>query len=565
MIKEAIYHKSDSTYAYPLDRQTLVLRIRTKRDDIDSVILYYGNRYDPNEIINIYDVEMTKKYSDELFDYYETIITPDYNRICYYFKLIKGEEEIILSQDRFMKIPPDYRNKYYLFPCICKGDLYKKGDWWKDTILYQIFVDRFYKDGIDKNWYKIPKSKDVFGGTLEGIVKKLDYLTELGINCIYLTPIFESDSNHKYDTVDYYKIDRNFGDEQAFKRFIDECHAKNIKVILDAVFNHTSDNFFAFKDYVKNGSDSKYKDWYCIREDGDYETFADVKKMPKLNTTNPEVIKYFLAVARYWIEEYGIDGWRLDVANEIDHKFWRLFREEVKRVKEDAIIIGEAWDGGESFAEGDQFDSVMNYPFLYIADEYFAKDKISTFEFDGLANGYLAKYKGYIANNLINLLDSHDTSRFLRECGDDIERLKLAVFFQMTYPGLPMIFYGDEAGVTGCNDPDCRRTINFEKMDFELFKYYKKLIEVRKEYELLRSGDYKTVYVDTDIYAYSRYDGNSEIVCLFNKGKKNSDIALKIVGKKAIDIFNDKEYDIDSKGLRVSLKPYGKHIFFIRK
>ncbi|WP_026486029.1 glycoside hydrolase family 13 protein [Caldanaerobius polysaccharolyticus] len=560
MIKEAVFHKSDSTYAYPIDEKSLVIKLRTGREDIDKVILCYGDRYDPDNPVNMYEKEMTVAYRDSLFDYYETIITPPFNRICYFFKLISGDEVKIFCRDRFSERPPADRNRYYMFPYICRGDIYHKYDWWEDSIFYQIFVDRFYKENIDSQWFRKPKSDDIFGGNLKGIIQKLDYLCELGINRIYLTPIFKSDSNHKYDTIDYYKIDENFGDEAIFKKLIDECHKRGIKVILDAVFNHTSDKFFAFKDAMENGDNSRYRDWYFIKNRDEYETFGYVKNMPKLNTANEQVSEYLLGIARYWIENFDIDGWRLDVANEIDHNFWRRFRNEVKRAKKDAFIIGEVWDGGESYLKGDQFDSVMNYPFMFILVDYFAKNAIDTYEFDYLINNLFVRYKKYIRTILLNLIDSHDTCRFLYECGGDIEKMKMAVFFQMTCIGIPMIFYGDEAGLTGANDPDCRRTIDFDRINKDLFEFYKKLIKIRKENRALRAGEYRTVLVHHDVYAYSRYLDDEEIINVFNKGERAKKISLKINGGKVLDLYNNEEYAVSNGVLDIEIQPGGKYI-----
>lgn len=563
MIKEGIFHKSDSTYAYPIGENTLLIKLRTKKDDIGKVILHYGNRYDENQEVHFYEAAMYKKFSDEIFDYYEVEITTEFKTICYYFEIISGDERIFLVQDRLTEELPDARNRYYMFPYICKGDLYNKCEWWEDIVIYQIFVDRFNKENIDESWNRIPGPNDIFGGNLKGIIDKLDYLTGLGINCIYLTPIFSAPSNHKYNTRDYYNIDDDFGDNDIFMRLVEECHKRNIKVILDAVFNHSGIEFFAFKDYIKNRSKSIYKDWYYLNKNGEYETFGNVAQMPKLNTTNPVVADYLLDISRHWIRKYDIDGWRLDVANEIDHKFWRRFREAVKEEKRDAIIIGEAWDGGESYLEGDQFDSVMNYLFMYAAIDYFAKGKISTEAFDNSINNLFARYKKYTRNILSNLIDSHDTSRFLYECKNDIEKFKMAVFFQMTCIGVPMIFYGDEAGISGGNDPDCRRAMDFNSINIELMEYYKKLIHIRKDRDALKYGEYKTLHTGKGVYAYSRYTESENIVCIFNNSPEREEAELEISGERALDLFNGTEYSIVDGKLNLKLEPYSKLIIDI--
>lgn len=560
MHKEAIFHKSDSTYAYPIDDNTLVVKLRTKRDDINRVILCYGDRYDPSLEMNFFEKEMKITYRDEIFDYYEAEITPHFNRICYYFKLIDGKGTQILALDRYYDNPVLERNRNYMFSYICKGDLYESHSWWQDSIFYLIFVDRFNKEHIDEKWFKKPAHDDVFGGNIKGIIDRLDYISDLGINCIYLTPIFQSDSNHKYDVIDYYEIDKSFGDKTTFKRLVDECHKYGIRVILDAVFNHTSQKFFAFQDVMEKGRNSIYRDWYFFRDDDSFETFGNVKSMPKINTTNPSVKDYFFNVAEYWIKDFGIDGWRLDVANEIDHKFWREFRERIKKIKGDALIVGEVWDGAESYLEGDQFDSSMNYPFMYILIDYFAKNIIDTHKFSHLINNLFARYKKFTRTILLNLLDSHDTSRFLYECNDDLEKFKMAVFFQMTCIGIPMILYGDEIGLSGGHEPDSRMAMDFNKAGSDLHSFYKRMIRIRKENEALRRGEFKTILVENDVYAYSRYTKDKELIIVFNNGDKEVEIFIPSDCKSAYDLFNENICTIADGKIHLKTIPKGKYI-----
>lgn len=560
MKKEAIQHFSDSTYAYALNQSTLKLKLRTAKNDLQKAVLHFGYRYQPTKDVTMSALTMSVTYSDELFDYYEAVITPGYTKVCYYFELVDGNEQVFYAQERFSHQPPDSRNEYFLFPYINKGDLYSCDNWLQDAIVYQIFVDRFNKENIDENWYKEPWHYDIFGGNLQGIIQKLDYLSDLGINCIYLTPIFESNSNHKYDTLDYYKIAKDFGNEQDFKELVDACHARNIRVILDAVYNHSSDKFFAFQDYLKNGQNSKYKDWYVIDEQGQYESFAGVKNMPKLNTTNPEVVNYLLDISRHWIKHYNIDAWRLDVANEIDHDFWRKFRAAVKGEKKEAAIIGEVWDGGESFMQGDQFDSTMNYPFMQMALDYFAKKEISVERFDSLINNLFVRYKTPMRQQLMNLLDSHDTSRFLFECAENVEALKMAVFFMLTCIGIPMVFYGDEVGLSADNDPYCRMGMRFGDFDQDLHIFYKKMIQIRKEYIALRRGEFQTMYAAHDVYAYCRYTDQEKVFAIFNNSSEKHEITLTIQAKQVRDILTEQVYEVNNDRLTLNTEPLKKYI-----
>ncbi|MDF2988004.1 MAG: alpha-glycosidase [Eubacterium sp.] len=560
MIKEAIYHKSDSSYCFAVDENSLVIKLRAKKNDLDEVILCYGDRYQPVPIITVYEEKMSFSFSDDLFEYFEIIIKPGFNRICYYFKIIEGDTVIYLSQDIFMEQPPVERNRFYLFACICRGDLYKRDNSWQDMIVYQIFIDRFNKQNIDAKWYEIPKGSEIYGGNLKGIIEKLDYLSELGINCIYLTPIFESDSSHKYDIRDYYKIDSTFGDGSIFRELVGKCHDRGIKVILDAVFNHTSNKFFAFEDIKLNKDNSSYYGWYIFNSSENYETFGSEKKMPKVNTMNKNAKKYFLEVARYWIEHYNIDGWRLDVANEIDHNFWRDFRKAVKDIKEELFIVGELWDGCESYMEGDQFDSIMNYPLREYLIDYMAKEAITTEQFDANVNKLFSKYKLNMRNSLLNLMDTHDTSRFLYECKGDVEKLRLAMFFLMTCIGIPMIYYGDEAGLTGANDPDCRRTIDFSKINADVFNDYKKMIFLRKSLIALRRGSFKTILAREDVYVFKRFSAEQELYIVFNRGRKSCEIELELSGDRIVDHYGNKEYINTKDTFRLMTNPFDKYI-----
>lgn len=563
MLKEAVLHISDSTYAYSIDENSLMIKIRVKKGEMSKVNLYYGDRYEPVKEITMFKKEMHITYADDLHDYYEVSINPSFNKIGYYFELIDTNETIIYAQGRFLKEPPKERNQLFMFSYICRADIYVGYSWWEELVVYQIFVDRFYKDGIDKSWFRLPTQTDIYGGNLKGILDKLNYIEELGVNCIYLTPIFESPTNHKYDTIDYYKIDRSFGDEKILKNLINECHRRGIKIIFDAVFNHTSNQFFAFKDVIEKGKNSKYYNWYFFDDDNNYECFGSSKNMPKLNTACNEAAQYAIDVAKYWIEEFHIDGWRMDVANEIDHKFWRKFREEVKSVKADAFIVGEVWDGAESYLKGDQYDSVMNYPFMYALINYFGKRTLDLMGFDEYINNLFVRYRKPIRNQMLNLIDSHDTSRFIYEAGENVENLKLAVFFQITSIGIPMIYYGDELGTTGGNEPDCRRTIDFENGNKELFNYYKKLIAIRKNSAALMHGEFKTLYVNKDVYAYKRFTSKEEIINIFNNSKVTETIVLEVNGSNAVDLYNDTEYFAEDNKLTLKLKPLGKYILKI--
>jgi cyclomaltodextrinase len=416
--------------------------------------------------------------------------------------------------------------------------------WVKDAIFYQIFPERFANGDLKNNppkvepWGALPKSKSYFGGDLQGIINKLDYIQSLGVNCLYLNPIFWSNSNHKYHAKDYLKIDPAFGDERVFKQLVDECHKRGIRIILDAVWNHSGTDFFAFEDVKKNGKKSKYLKWFNIYSfpvappsKPNYECWWNLGDLPKLMTHNPEVRDYLYSVTEKWMK-FGIDGWRLDVPNEIPHPFWIEWRKLVKRLNPEAYIVGEIWDDASPWLKGDQFDAVMNYRFRKACLEFFVNGKTTPSEFGDSLLTTLRMYPEQTNYALQNLLGSHDTERFLTLCDGDKAKMKLAWLFQMTYLGAPMVYYGDEIGMLGGKDPDCRRTMIWEeaKQDQELLTTMKRLVQMRRSNPVFAAGKFATLKMDLrDVFAFERRDKNSIAVVVLNNGVKDVTVDGKTI------------------------------------
>lgn len=390
--KTAIYHRPQAPFAYSYDKNTLHIRLRTKKENAQKVFLIHGDPYHwKNGQWVQQRTPMLFKTNDNYFDYWEISINPPYRRLRYGFVIINEEEQIFYGEKGFYTNPPTNISNYFCFPFLHEIDTFRPPKWLNHTIWYQIFPERFANGNPDNDpkdtleWSNvIPGANDFFGGDLEGILQKLDYLDQLGVNGIYLTPIFSSPSNHKYDTTDYMKVDPHFGDKKLLKKLVQECHKRNIKVMLDAVFNHCGFHFPPFQDVLKKGPDSKYKDWFHIRDFPvqtspvpNYDTFAFTPFMPKFNTAHPEVKEYLLHVAEFWLKECHIDGWRLDVANEVDHAFWRKFRERIKEINPDCFILGEIWHDSLPWLLGDQFDTVMNYPFAELSLDFIAHQSIT--------------------------------------------------------------------------------------------------------------------------------------------------------------------------------------------
>ena len=336
---------------------------------------------------------------------------------------------------------------------------------------------------INTSWGELPTPKSYYGGDLIGIREKLPYLGELGVNVLYMTPVFCSPTNHKYEITDYETVDPAFGGNEALKALIADAHAMGIRIMLDGVFNHCSSRHPFFLDARKRGKASEYYDWFFWNGDGTYLTFGSVETMPKLNTGNPEVIRYFSRVAVMWMRDYGADGWRLDVSDEISHRFLRHFREAVLAQNPEAIIIGEDWHRAVRYLNGDEYDGIMNYGVTKACLDLLAFETIDSGTFrDRLVRLYHT-YSIPANRKMLNLLGSHDTHRFLTRVGGDGQRLRTAAAIMFFYPGIPCVYYGDEIGMEGGYDPDCRRCFdwNRESWDQETHSLIKQLIRWKKE------------------------------------------------------------------------------------
>ncbi|TCL70967.1 glycosidase [Hydrogenispora ethanolica] len=402
--------------------------------------------------------------------------------------------------------------------------------WAAGAVFYQIFPDRFcngdhHNDPAGSvSWDEQPSRTNFFGGDLKGIIAQIPYLKDLGVTALYLNPIFDAPSNHKYDTRDYLKIAPEFGDIQVFKELIFKLHQAGIRIIIDGVFNHTGDSFWAFQDIMSRGEESRFKDWYhCnhfpITQDPkpNYECWWGFGSLPKLNHDNPEVVRYLLKVVAFWTS-LGIDGWRLDVPNEVKMDFWRIFRRLVKSLNPQAYIVGEIWDDPFGWLRGDSCDAVMNYRWREAVIKYFAQSQISAdqFRLDLMNNRNNLPWEYVIS--AYNLLGSHDTPRFLTLCGEDRRKMLAALAFQFTYPGVPAIYYGDEVGLTGEADPDCRKTMLWtpERQDQTLLEATKRLTTIRNQHPSLQTGGYHDLHLGDGIFGFVRSGKNEQILACFN-------------------------------------------------
>jgi len=577
--------------------------------------------------------------------------------------------------------------------------------WAKEVVWYQIFPERFYNGDkindptsetligswphyVDSNWevhpwtsdwyelqpYEKKNGKDIwfniqrrrYGGDLQGIINKLDYLKDLGIGAIYLNPVFEAPSLHKYDGATYHHIDPNFGPDpvgdrklieseipddpktwvwteadKLFLKLVKEVHKRGLKIIIDGVFNHMGINSWAFKDVVLNQQKSKYKDWFTIKSWDDsikgtkfyYEGWFGVKELPELREDENGIVngpkQYIFNITKRWMDPNsdgnpvdGIDGWRLDVAFCVKHQFWKDWREHVKSINPEAYLTAEIIDSVEAnkpYLIGDEFDAVMNYNFLFLTTEYFIDDKtsISTSEFDKGLEKLRNAYPECVMYGMQNLFGSHDTQRVLshilnkdkykiRNWGktfdkwkgsnpdydtgkpgnDDIDKFKLMLVFQMTYIGAPYIYYGDEVGMWGANDPCCRKPMLWDEYSYddekvnpnqsirnkpdkyiankELFDFYKKLIMIRNDNKVLQLGKFRTLKTDdkNEVFIYSRELEDKQIIVLLNKSKNSAEINLSVDHKEYYsDILNGNEFiSVEDSKIKCSVPPSGGRI-----
>jgi glycosidase len=424
-------------------------------------------------------------------------------------------------------------------------------DWVKHAVFYQIFPDRFamsdtlLKPNNLQPWDSPPTVEGYKGGDLLGVAEHLDHIQELGATAIYFTPIFQSASNHRYHTHDYYQVDPLLGGNAAFRTLLDAAHRRGLRVVLDGVFNHASRGFFQFNDILEHGPHSPWLDWFFVEGwplspyDGDrpanYVGWVGNRALPKFNTDNPQVREFIMQVAEHWLRQ-GIDGWRLDVPFEITTAgFWAEFRRRVKAINPDAYIVGEIWHDSRQWLQGDQFDAVMNYLFAESAIAFAAGPRVQADQVAGRSYypippltgaGYADKidwllglYPWEIQLAQLNLLDSHDTARLITIAGGDRDSVRLATLLLMTFPGAPSVYYGDEIGLPGTNfDPDARRTILWDRRetwDMDALAYHKQLIALRHAHPALRTGGYHRLYADADTYAFARAnDGEALLVAV---------------------------------------------------
>lgn len=575
MMKEAVHHTAHGNFAYPVSEDTLRVTLKTARGDVKKVTVLYQDRYGGSEP---FVAPMEAVAQDELFTYFQADLKLATKRFGYVFLLDDGKQSYFYTEKGFFDhIPP---NTQFQYPYIALRDLWEPPAWAQGAVIYQIFPERFANGDLSndhpdvESWHTAPTVKSQKGGDLQGVIDRFQHFVELGVDVLYFTPIFKAPSNHKYDTVDYYAIDPHFGDEETVRELINLCHSQGMKIVFDAVFNHSGFGFFAFQDVLEHGEDSAFAHWFNIEsfpvqtDPPNYETFSNkIATMPKLMTCQTDVRDYFLEVGTYWVREFAIDGWRLDVANEIDHEFWRDFRRAIKAENPDALIVGEVWHEASEWVRGDQFDCVMNYSVQYACLDFFAKGTIRAGTFANRLAKVQVNHTQSVNLAMFNLLGSHDTERFLTTCGENIHKFALAAAFQLLYEGAPMIYYGDEVGMTGPNDPGCRGGMIWDpkEQNLDLLAWHQKLIALRKKHPVLRTGHCRTVWADnaSNLFGFARFDQGEQVLVLLNNSPRAQSINLaeipwpKATPKQLQDLLSGETTALGD----LVVEPFGTRVF----
>lgn len=557
MEQSAIYHASQQPYAYAVGKDALRVRLRTRAGDCERVLAHYKNLYDHSSPFQT--VEMKPILTDGIVTLYEGELRVPERHFKYWFELRFQDETLHYTSDGFLENVQE-RNCFYC-PVINSDDIIAPPEWAKGGIVYQIFVDRFY-NGEPANDPAGTVSPDVlprhgtfYGGDLQGAAERLEYVKALGAEMVYLSPVLKSPTYHKYDVADYYAVDDALGGNEALIAFVKQAHRLGLKVILDAVFNHCSDQNPLFQDVLANGARSPYAKWFYLdsfpvsAEPCNYDTFAGaVPSMPRFDTSNPDVIEYLTNAALHWTNLLGLDGWRLDVADEVSHSLWRELRRKLKTANPDILIIGEVWNHAGAWLRGDEFDTVTDYK-LRSALIAFAKGQIDSGAFWRAASANAMLYMTPQYSFLLNFAGTHDTPRIATLLGG--EQLQVLVLTAiLTMEGIPLLYYGDELGMEGGEDPDNRRAMRWDLTDSPLACEIRALANFRAQSPALRRGSMEPVFAGDRALSFTRSYGEESCAVVINFGAEEA----RLNGKYREVLLG--EAKLEENGVRVPAMRY---------
>ncbi|MBN1179038.1 MAG: glycoside hydrolase family 13 protein, partial [Anaerolineae bacterium] len=596
------YDAGDRAFCNPLPDGAVQFRLLTQHGFTAATLVYNDGA--------VHGAPMRVAAQDRRFLYWETTIRPARPTLSYSFALKTHTDHVVYFCKHGIDHAVEPLDRWQLD--MARFQPFSTPAWMDGAVVYQIFPERF-ANGDPTNdppgtvpWGSPPRWLEFQGGDLHGIATRLDYLHDLGVDVIYVNPINTSPSTHKFDAADFYHVDPAFGGDAALHELVAALHARDMRLIVDASFNHCHPSFFAFQDVLHHGPDSPYSDWFTIYEypivvryrphaapdvadhmqrqyiawlhdfqaltgiplepvpgegplvEPTYLAWYGVLDMPKLNQRNPETRAYFLDVAAHWLREFDIDGWRMDVARHIEPDFWTDFRRVTKAVKPECFLLAEIWGNTAPWLQGDQFDATMNYIFRDMCVDYFARADMDTPTFlDGLTR-MLFLYAPQVTAVSHNLLSSHDVERFLHVAGEDVRRLRLATLLQLTLPGAPGIYYGDEIGMSGANDPDCRRAFPWhapETWDQEMLETTRTLTRLRRAHPALRHGSWRAVWVGNDAFAFERRTEGERILVLINRGPSLQQLTLPLHTQTAAVLWGDATAAVEEETLVVHNVP----------
>ena len=567
--RSALSHQQAIPYLN-YDRGQLTVSLRARPNDLQSVALKIGARR----------YLMTPISTDELYTHYTIQLPWDRKRdLKYTFELRDGDKTQEFGANG---LGVSTRIKSFLLSAK-KFQPFIVPSWVQHTVFYQIFPDRF-ANGDKSNdppdvqpWDVTPTGFSRLGGDVAGVREHLPYLEKLGVSAVYFNPVFKSPSNHRYDAEDFKTIDPQFGTNQEFIALSKALQARHIRTVMDFVFNHTATTFAPFADIRKNGAASQYKDWYFIKsypvkveDPPNYVAWFGYAAMPKLNLLNPPTEKYMLNLVDYWKTQIPLSGLRLDVADEVDMRFWRALRTHVKALDPQMWIVGERWSDAAPWLHGDQWDAAMNYQFLFANRDFFAEDKTTSTEFTQRLMQIYNSYVPQVSRNMLNLLSSHDTARFLTVCKNNGDLHRLAATVQFTWPGAPSIYYGEELGMEGGNDPDNRRGMRWDLAtpNNEMLRYYQRLIALRNDSPALQAGDPEILLTDDakQSLVYARTLNDEMAIIAINRSDKTQSLEIALPKNRAkrtglVDGLSGQRVAIENATMKVTLAPLKAAIF----
>lgn len=560
------FDPDDRAFLEPLDGGRFRVRVWAEPELSDGLMVVR----DSGQVVGI-PLERT---AGARFSYWEAVVGPYENSVGYSFAFRSGAGHPVYRVPSGISNAVERLDRWTVDPGMAPFEV---PGWAKGAVIYQIFPDRFARGdpSIDPEgavpWGSDPHSRRFQGGDLVGVIDRLDYLADLGVDALYLNPCFTSPSNHRYDAIDYYEVDPALGGNRAMADLVEGAHARGMRVILDASFNHVHPRFFAFSDLIRRGRRSPFRDWFAVTEwplriryrpaevrhhpwvkqwlsvwedeiglpveaiegrgavvDPTYECWYGVPTMPRLDLTNLEARRYVLDVATHWIRDYGIDGWRMDVARYVEPDFWNDFRAAVKGVNPEAYLLSEVMGDTSDWLQGDRFDATMNYTFRDLCLRFFAWDEIDGADLLDDAARLLHQYAWPVTLVNHNLLGSHDTPRFVTEAGGEVWRLRLATVFQLTFPGAPGIYYGDEVGLEGGDDPACRGAFpwNADPSTHPLHRTITALTALRRGEPALVHGSWHPVHGRGGVIVFERRRGRRRVLIVLNRSGRRATVGV---------------------------------------